>query len=57
MPSRQILYYLSCMRQFAKRNRSLGDSEKLLEQMNHMPKVVIDGLIKRFTEVAKGSTK
>jgi hypothetical protein len=36
--------------------KALGKTEELVEKMNGMPKVIIDGLIKRFTETAKGST-
>jgi len=35
--------------------KSLGKSEELIEKSNGMPKIIIDGLIKRFTERAKGN--
>ena len=52
----RILYYISCIRQFQKMKKALGRSEDLVEKMNGMPKVIIDGLVKRFTETAKGSS-
>lgn len=51
-----MLYYISCIRQFQKMKKALGRSDDLVEKMNGMPKVIIDGLVKRFTETAKGSS-
>jgi hypothetical protein len=35
--------------------KALGRSDDLVEKMNGMPKIIIDGLVKRFTETAKGT--
>lgn len=52
---RRVLYYISCIRQFQKMKKALGKDD-LVEKMNGMPRVIIDGLVKRFTETAKGSS-
>lgn len=54
---RRALYYISCMRQFQKMKGSLGNSSTLHEKMNQMPRVILAGLLDRFTETAKGSSK
>ncbi|KAJ9104598.1 hypothetical protein QFC21_002096 [Naganishia friedmannii] len=36
---------------------ALGNPSSLSEKMNHMPTVILNGLIERFTEKAKGSIK
>ncbi|KAI5448876.1 DNA-directed RNA polymerase I subunit rpa49 [Naganishia albida] len=53
----RALYYISCMRQFQKMKGSLGNSSTLHEKMNQMPRVILAGLLDRFTETAKGSSK
>lgn len=57
LPGSKILYYISCLRQLEKSKNALGNSAVLVDRMNGMPRIIIDGLIKRFTETAKGSTK
>lgn len=52
----KALYYISCMRYFSGKGKLLGKPEELVEKSNGMPKVIIDGLIKRFTETAKGGS-
>lgn len=36
---------------------SLGNPSSVLEKMNHMPRVILAGLLDRFSETAKGSSK
>lgn len=55
-PTVKCLYYIACLRQFQKMKKALGKSDVLVEKMNGMPKVIIDGLVKRFTETPKGTT-
>ena len=45
------------MRQFQKMRGSLGNAQSIHEKMNNMPRVILAGLLERFTETAKGSTK
>ncbi len=53
---RKILYYIACIRQLQRNAKALGNS-MIVDKMNGAPRIIIDGLIKRFTETAKGSTK
>ncbi|KAJ9092291.1 hypothetical protein QFC20_007419 [Naganishia adeliensis] len=43
--------------QFQKMKGSLGNPSSVLEKMNHMPRVILAGLLDRFSETAKGSSK
>ncbi|KAJ9098535.1 hypothetical protein QFC19_006303 [Naganishia cerealis] len=56
-PHRRALYYISCMRQFQKMKGALANLSSLPEKMNHVPTVILDGFVQRFTEQARGSAK
>lgn len=55
---RQILYYLSALRLFVQMKSRLGKTMAELASILHeIPAVIIEGMIERFTESPKGSTR
>jgi len=58
--SRKIIYYISAMidfRQSMARNRGAIDKLDLSAKFDKIPTVIAEGLLSRFTEVARESTK
>ena len=57
---RKIIYYISAMidfRQSMARNRGAIDKVELPAKFEKIPTVIAEGLLSRFTEVARESTK
>ena len=56
-PFRKVLFYISCMFAFKRAASRAHDRESLREKMTMVPNRIVDGLIARFTETTRGSTK
>jgi DNA-directed RNA polymerase I subunit RPA49 len=55
--ARKILYYVSVLFAFRAKAKGIIDKTKLQERQANVPNIIIDGLITRFTETARGSTE
>ena len=57
MASRKMLAYVASLLTFrAVVGKHVPEREKLLEKMTPVPELVVDALLSRFTENARGST-
>ena len=56
-PFRKVLFYISCMFTFKRVVSRAHDRESLRKKMTMVPDRIVDGLIARFTETTRGSTK
>ncbi|TDL26883.1 Rpa49 subunit specific to nuclear RNA polymerase I [Rickenella mellea] len=53
----KVLYYISAMLAFKFATFKLDDKQKLIDRMRGAPDVITEGLLSRFTETARGSSK
>lgn len=53
----KILWYISTMIAFKNASKTLNDKDKLYERLKSVPSIVVDGLLSRFTESSRDSTK
>ena len=51
------MFAISAMFAFYNARRSVSDKDKLQERLGRIPATLLDGLLSRFTESARGSTK
>ncbi|KAI0759667.1 RNA polymerase I associated factor, A49-like protein [Irpex lacteus] len=49
----KILVYISTLFAFKNASRIIDDKQKLQERLKHVPSIVIDGLLSRFTQTSK----
>jgi len=53
----KILFAISSMFAFYNARRNVSDKEKLQERLGRIPATLLDGLLSKFTDSARGSTK
>ena len=56
-PYRKLLFAVSAMFAFYTARRNVSDKEKLQERLSRIPAPLLDGLLSKFTDSARGSTK
>ena len=54
---RKLLFAISSMFAFYNARRNVKDKEKLQERLGRVPATLLDGLLSKFTDSARGSTK
>ncbi|KAF9649737.1 RNA polymerase I associated factor, A49-like protein [Thelephora ganbajun] len=53
----KLLFAISAMFTFYNARRNVSDKEKLKERLGRIPVILLDGLLTKFTDSARGSTK
>ena len=49
----KILMYISTLFAFKNASRIVDDKQKLQERLRHVPSIIVDGLLSRFTQTSK----